>query len=49
MSDKKAKALRKAARKNIQEFSPENFIQVLVALPFFTRLKFCIGVMLRKT
>jgi hypothetical protein len=49
MSEKKAKMLRKIARKKIADFTPENFIQVLVALPFFTRLKFCIGVMLRKT
>jgi len=49
MSEKQAKMFRKAARKKIQEFSPDNFIQVLTALPLFTRLKFCIGVMLRKT
>jgi hypothetical protein len=49
MSDREAKRLRKIARKKIRDFNPKNFIQVLTAMPFFMRLKFCIGVMLRRT
>ena len=48
MSQKQDKALRRAARKKIEAFNSDRFVELIIALPFWTRFRFCMGIMLRK-
>jgi len=48
MSEKQNKRFRKIARHKIDAFNSDRFVELMMALPFWTRLRFCLGIMLRK-